>query len=101
MHEYSFQLLKTQVPWHENDQKALFIKNLVIFRETRFWEFYSKKKTLEKAKKKALKAYEKLTGPKRKSLAATYSSILLRIVPSAKKSLTAEFGMGSGVSSSL
>lgn len=34
-------------------------------------------------------------------LAATYSSILLRIVPLATKGLTAEFGMGSGVSPSL
>ena len=36
-----------------------------------------------------------------KSLAATYSPILLRIVPSAMRGLTAEFGMGSGVSLSL
>ena len=41
-----------------------------------------------------------LSGQK-KSLAATYSPILLCIVPSAKRGLTAEFGMGSGVSLSL
>ncbi len=33
-----------------------------------------------------------------KKLAATYSPILLCIVPSAKKGLTSEFEMGSGVS---
>ena len=38
---------------------------------------------------------------RRKNLAATYSPILLRIVPSATRGLTAEFGMGSGVSLSL
>ena len=37
----------------------------------------------------------------KKSLAASYSSILLCIVPSAMKGLTAEFGMGSGVPPSL
>ena len=36
----------------------------------------------------------------KKDLAATYSSILLCIVPSAMRSLTSEFGMGSGISSS-
>ena len=41
-----------------------------------------------------------LTGAK-KNLATTYSPILLRIVPSATRGLTAEFGMGSGVSPSL
>lgn len=35
------------------------------------------------------------------NLAATYSPILLSIVPSATRGLTAEFGMGSGVSLSL
>ena len=34
-------------------------------------------------------------------MAASYSSILLCIVPSAKKVLTAEFGMGSGIALSL
>lgn len=38
---------------------------------------------------------------RRKKLAATYSTILLRTVPSAMKGLTAEFGMGSGISLSL
>ena len=36
-----------------------------------------------------------------KNLAATYSPILLCIVPSAMRGLTSEFGMGSGVSLSL
>src|SRR5277367_3086612 len=36
-----------------------------------------------------------------KNLAATYSPNLLRLVPSATRGLTAEFGMGSGVSLSL
>ena len=38
---------------------------------------------------------------KRKKPAATYSRILLSILPLAKKGLTSEFGMGSGVSPSL
>ena len=37
----------------------------------------------------------------KKTLAATYSSILLRTVPSAMRGLTSEFGMGSGISLSL
>ena len=36
-----------------------------------------------------------------KNLAATYSTILLCTVPSAKRGLTSEFGMGSGVTPSL
>ena len=36
----------------------------------------------------------------KETLAATYSPILLRIVPSAKRCLTSEFGMGSGVTTS-
>ncbi len=36
-----------------------------------------------------------------KSLAATYSSILLSTVPLAMKGLTSEFGMGSGIPPSL
>src|SRR5271154_1975040 len=36
----------------------------------------------------------------KKTLAATYSSILLCIVPSAMKGLTSEFGMGSGITPS-
>ena len=35
----------------------------------------------------------------KKSLAAIYSPLLLRKVPSTTKSLTSEFGMGSGISS--
>ena len=38
--------------------------------------------------------------PEIKSLAATYSPTLLCVVPLAMKSLTSEFGMGSGISSS-
>lgn len=37
----------------------------------------------------------------RKNLATPYSSALLCAVPSAKKGLTSEFGMGSGISPSL
>ena len=44
---------------------------------------------------------KKLLRGEEKNLAATYSPILLRIVPSATRGLTAEFGMGSGVSLSL
>lgn len=36
-----------------------------------------------------------------KNLAAPYSSTLLSVVPSAKKDLTSEFGMGSGITPSL
>jgi hypothetical protein len=36
-----------------------------------------------------------------KNLAATYSPSLLRLVPSATRGLTSEFGMGSGVALSL
>jgi hypothetical protein len=41
------------------------------------------------------------TGVDKEKLAATYSPILLSIVPLATRGLTAEFGMGSGVSPSL
>ena len=37
----------------------------------------------------------------KKSLAATYSPVLLRTVPSAMRGLTSEFGMGSGITLSL
>lgn len=37
----------------------------------------------------------------KKTLATTYSSTLLCVVPSAKKGLTSEFGMGSGITPSL
>jgi hypothetical protein len=49
--------------------------------------------------KKAL--VSKANEGEKKNLAATYSTILLRTVPSAMKGLTAEFGMGSGISPSL
>ena len=42
-----------------------------------------------------------VNGEDKKTLAATYSSILLRTVPSAMRGLTSEFGMGSGISLSL
>lgn len=45
------------------------------------------------------KAFLPKESSQKKSLAAIYSPLLLRKVPSTTKSLTSEFGMGSGISS--
>ncbi len=51
----------------------------------------------EEGKKKALA----IARAEKISLAATYSPTLLCVVPSARKGLTSEFGMGSGMTPSL
>ena len=52
-------------------------------------------------KRKKIPLTYSANGMSKKTLAATYSSVLLRTVPSAMRGLTSEFGMGSGISLSL